>query len=263
MEGASHGLDALIKISNEHWEKWSDNVGKKQVLDLANTKWNRINHINQSHGWVAWIQHAVQQVVPAVHDVWEQWNLLAVYELYTRTLLKVPDLVFMPGELERDKPEIRVKRLDQYRVAYMKPLSGKRQKVENPDAVGGSRGARGATQAGTAEIVDSRRTMPEKQVIGAGGNERAGATLPQDLAGTRDVPIDQNGTTDGMELLSMQEEPLGLNGDNLRRVRKRKRALKWVRRLSKMVETMAKKQCRGGAHGCARAGDLICHHGAG
>ena len=41
----------------------------------------------------------------------------------------MPDLVFMPGELEKDKPEIWVKRLDQYRVAYMKLLSGHRQKV--------------------------------------------------------------------------------------------------------------------------------------
>ena len=46
--------------------------------------------------------------------------------------------------------------------------------------------------------------------------------------------------TAGMELLSLQEEPLGLNRDNLRRVRKRKGAPKWVRKLSKMVETMAK-----------------------
>ena len=36
-----------------------------------------------------------------VHDVREQWNVLAAYELYTGTLLKVPDLVFMLGELER------------------------------------------------------------------------------------------------------------------------------------------------------------------
>ena len=70
---------------------------------------------------------------------------LAAYELYTGTLLKVPDLVLMPGELERDKLEIWVKRLDQYRVAYMKLLSGKRQKVENPDAGGGGPGAHGAT----------------------------------------------------------------------------------------------------------------------
>ena len=70
------------------------------------------------------IQHAVQEVVPVVHDVREQWNLPAVYELYTRTPLKVLHLVFMPGELERDTLEIWVKRPDQYRVAYMKLLSG-------------------------------------------------------------------------------------------------------------------------------------------
>ena len=233
MEGVPHGLDALIKFSTEHWEKWSKHVGKKQVLDLANSEWSRVN---QSHRWLARIQHAVQQVVPAVHDAREQWNLLAAYELYTGTLLKVPDLVFMPGELERDKPEIWVKRPDQYRVA----LSGKHQKVENPDAGGGSLRAQGATQAGTTEIVDSSSTTPEKQIIGAGGNEGAGATPPQNLPGGTDVLMGEDGTTTGMELLSLQKEPVGLNRDNLRRVRKRKGAPKWVRRLSKMVETMAK-----------------------
>ena len=61
---------------------------------------------------------------------------------HTGTLLKVPNLVFMPSGLERDKPEIWVKRLDQYRVAYMKLLSGKHQRVEKPDAGGGSRSTR-------------------------------------------------------------------------------------------------------------------------
>ena len=68
MQGAPHGLGALIKFSTEHWGKWADHVGKKQVLDPANSEWKRIN---QSHGWVARNQHAVQQVVPAVHDVRE------------------------------------------------------------------------------------------------------------------------------------------------------------------------------------------------
>ena len=138
MEGAPHGLHTLIKFSTERREKRSEHVGKKHVLDVANSEWNKIN---ESHGRVARIQHAVQQVVPAVHDIREQCNLLAAYELYTGTLLKVPDLVFMPGELERDKPEIWVKQPDQYRVAYMKLLSPKRQKVENPNAGGGSPGA--------------------------------------------------------------------------------------------------------------------------
>ena len=75
---------------------------------------------------MAGIQHAIQQVVPAVHEVKEQCNLLAAYKLYKGTLLKVPDLVIMHGELEKDKPEIWVKSLDQYRVAYMKLLLGKR-----------------------------------------------------------------------------------------------------------------------------------------
>ena len=52
--------------------------------------------------------------------------------------------------------------------------------------------------------------------------------------------MDEDGTTAGMELLSLQEEPLGLNGDNLRRVRKRKGTPKWVRKLSKMMEIMGK-----------------------
>ena len=95
------------------------------------------------------IQHAVQLLVPTVHGVKEQWNLLGAYKLYIETLLKVPELVFMPGELERDKPEIWVKQLDQYRVAYMKLLSGKHRKVENPHAGGGNPGAQGATQAET------------------------------------------------------------------------------------------------------------------
>ena len=126
----------------------------------------------------------------------------------------------------------------------MKLLSGKRQKVENPDAGVGSPGAQGATQAGTTEIVDSRSTTPETQVIGAGGNERARATPPQDVAGGTDVPMDEDGTTAGMELLSLQEEPLGLNKDNLRRIRKRKGAPKWVRGLSKMVEAMAENSAK-------------------
>ena len=52
--------------------------------------------------------------------------------------------------------------------------------------------------------------------------------------------MDENGTRAGMEPLFPREEPLGLNGDNLRRVRKRKGAAKWIHKLSKMVETMAK-----------------------
>ena len=39
---------------------------------------------------------------------------------------------------------------------------------------------------------------------------------------------------------SKKKEPLGLNRDNLRRMRKRKGAPKWVPKMSKMVETMAK-----------------------
>ena len=181
-------------------------------------EWNRLN---QGHGRVARIQHAIQQAVPTVHEVREHWNLLAAYELYIGTLLKVPDLVFMPGELEKDKPEISVKRLDQYRVAYMKLLSGKRQKVENSEGGGGRLGAQGGMQAGSAEIVDSGGGTPEKQVMGAGGNYGAGATPPQDMTGRTDVLMDEDGTTAGM-----QEEPLGLNRDNLRRVWKRKGALK-------------------------------------
>ena len=72
----------------------------------------------------------------------------------------------------------------------MKLLLGKCQKVQNPEARGGSPGAQGATQAGTAEIVNSSGTTPEKLVIGAGGNE-AGATPPQDLVGRTDVPMDE------------------------------------------------------------------------
>ena len=153
-----------------------------------------------------------------MHEIREQWNLVAAYELYTGLLLKVPDLVFMPGELEKDKPEIWVKRLDPYRVAYMKLLSGKQQKVDNSDGGGGSPGAQSGTQAGGAEIVDSGGGTPEKQIVymGAGGNEGAGATPPQDMSGRTDAPMDEDGTTAGLGLLSLKEEPLGLNRDNLR-----------------------------------------------
>ena len=122
----------------------------------------------------------------------------------------------------------------------MKLLSGKRQKVENSDGGGGSPGAQSGTQAGSAKIVDSGSGMPAKQIMGAGGNEGEGATLPQDMAGRMDAPMDEDGTTTVMELLSLKEDTLGLNKDNLRRVWKRKGAPQWVRKLSKMVETMAK-----------------------
>ena len=52
--------------------------------------------------------------------------------------------------------------------------------------------------------------------------------------------MEEDGATTGMELLSLQEEPAGLNRDKLRRIRKRKGAPKWVRKPSKMVETTAK-----------------------
>ena len=113
-------MDALIKFPAEDWQKWPDHVGRKYVLDLANAEWNMIN---QGHGWVARIQHAIQQVVLAVHEVREHWNLVAAYKRHIGTLAMVPDVVFMPREPEKDKPEIWVKRLDHYRVAYMKLLS--------------------------------------------------------------------------------------------------------------------------------------------
>ena len=81
---------------------------------------------------------------------------------HTSPLPKVSDLVFMPGELEKDKLESWVKRLDQYRVAYIKLLSGKRQKVVNSGGGGGSPGAQSGTQEGSAEIVDSGGGIPQK-----------------------------------------------------------------------------------------------------
>ena len=181
MEGAPHGLDALMKFSTEQ-------LGK-MVRPCRQEAGVGPGQCGVEQGWVARIQHAVQQVVPVVHDVREQWNLLAAYELYTGTLLNVSDLVFMLGEPERHKPEILVKRPDQYMVAYMKLLLGKRHTVENPHKGGGRLGARGATQAGTAAIVDSSGMTPEKQVIRAGAKEGAGAIPPQDLAGRTDVPL--------------------------------------------------------------------------
>ena len=213
MEGTPHGLDALIKFSTEHREKWSDHIGRKQVLDVATTEWNRIS---QNQGWVARIWHGIQQVVPAVNDIGELWNLVAAYELYMGTPLKVPDLVFRPGELQKGKPELWVKRLDQYRVAYMKLLSGKRQKVENPDGGGANPGAQSGTKAGMSKTVDPSHGTPEKQTLGTGGNTGAGATPPQDMSGRTAAPMDEDGTTARLELLSLKEEPLGLNKDNWR-----------------------------------------------
>ena len=224
------------------------NIGKSgQTMSVgnrcwtcANVEWNRIN---QGHGWVARIEHAIQQVVPTVHDVKEQWNVVMAYELYIGTLLKVPELVFMPGALEKDKPEIWVKRLDQYRMADMKLLSDKRQKVENFDGGGRSPGAHSGRQAGNAKILDSGGGTPKKQIMGPGGNEGAGATPPKDMTGRVVAPMDEDRTTAGMELLILQEEPLGLNRDNVRRVRKRKRprsgcasCQKWWRQWQKTVQ---------------------------
>ena len=92
MEGAPHGLDALIKFSTEHWEKWSEHVDKKQVLDLANLEWNKIN---QSHGWVARIQHAVQHVVP-YFDLGpdQQRERLALAQPMVRAILQDPVVSF-------------------------------------------------------------------------------------------------------------------------------------------------------------------------
>ena len=47
--------------------------------------------------------------------------------------MKTLGLVFILGELQKDKNEIWVKRLDQYRVACMKMLTGKRQRVDRPE----------------------------------------------------------------------------------------------------------------------------------
>ena len=58
----------------------------KQVHDLANKEWDKIN---RSHGWVPRLHHAIQQIVLTVMDTRVWWKLLAAYELYTRTLAKV------------------------------------------------------------------------------------------------------------------------------------------------------------------------------
>ena len=52
--------------------------------------------------------------------------------------------------------------------------------------------------------------------------------------------MDEDGTTTSMELLPLLKEPLGLSRENLRRVRKRKRAPNPLRKLSEPVKTMAK-----------------------
>ena len=76
-----------------------------------------------------------------------------------------------------------------------------------------------------------RKRGVQKQVMGASGNEGARATLSRAMTSRTDAPMDEDGATAGMELLSLQEELLGRNRDNLRRVRIRKGAPKWVRKL--------------------------------
>ena len=95
MEGVPQGMDAFIKFLAEHWEAWSDHIGRKQVQELANTEWDRINW---GHGWVPHLQHAIQQVVRTMMDSREHWKLLAAYEPYTGTPWKLLHLVFIPRE---------------------------------------------------------------------------------------------------------------------------------------------------------------------
>ena len=64
------------------------------------------------------------------------------------------------------------------------------------------------------------------------------------MSGRSDAPIDEDGTTTCLESLSLKEEPLGLNRGNLRRIRKRKKAPKWVRKMTRMVEAMAKNRAK-------------------
>ena len=87
-------------------------------------------------------------------DTPEQWKLPAAYELYTGTVLKLPDLVFISGELKKDKNEIWAKKLDQYRVTYMKMLTGKRRRVDRPDGGGPGVEAQAGMQAGVTEVQE-------------------------------------------------------------------------------------------------------------
>ena len=64
------------------------------------------------------------------------------------------------------------------------------------------------------------------------------------MSNRRDAPMDEDGTKAGMELLSLQEEPLGLNKDLPRQVKKRKGAQsgykscpKWWRPWQKTVQS--------------------------
>ena len=88
--------------------------------------------------------------------------------------------------------------------------------------------------------MDRSNGTPEKQTLGAGENTGAGATPPKGMSGKTATLMDEDGATTRLELLSLKEEPLGLNRNNLRRVRKRKGAPRWVRKLTKMVELMIK-----------------------
>ena len=52
--------------------------------------------------------------------------------------------------------------------------------------------------------------------------------------------MEEEVTETRLDLLSLDEEPLGPSRNNMRRLKKRKGAWKWVRMLTRMVESMTK-----------------------
>ena len=52
--------------------------------------------------------------------------------------------------------------------------------------------------------------------------------------------MEEDGTVPRLDLLSLDEEPLGPSTDNMHRLRKRKGGPKWVRKLTRMVESMSR-----------------------
>ena len=75
---------------------------------------------------------------------------------------------------------------------------------------------------------------------GPGGNEGAESTPSRDIPSGLATPMEEDGTVPRLDLFSLYEEPLGLSRGNMSRLRKRKGAQKWVRKLTKMVESMSR-----------------------
>ena len=75
-------------------------------------------------------------------------------------------------------------------------------------------------------------------MLGPRGNESEESTPLRDVFTGLSTPMEEDAIVPRVDLLSLDEEPLGPSRDNMRRVRKRKGGPKWVRKLTKMVESI-------------------------